>query len=104
MIQAVTFDFWDTLVIDDSDEPARAARGLPTKVETRRQLFVEEVLRHQPGVSPGRAAQALQQALTAFGTARPRSRSGCARPSRCWASAPPPALTPWWPPGKTWRS
>jgi len=67
VIQAVTFDFWDTLVIDDSDEPARAARGLPTKVETRRQLFVEEVLRHQPGVSPGRAAQALQQALTAFG-------------------------------------
>ena len=34
MIQAVTFDFWDTLVIDDSDEPARAARGLPCLLYT----------------------------------------------------------------------
>lgn len=66
MVQAVTFDFWDTLVIDDSDEPARAARGLPTKVEARRRRFVEEVLRHQPGLSADRAAQALSQALAAF--------------------------------------
>lgn len=66
MIQAVTFDFWDTLVIDDSDEPTRAARGLPTKVAARRQSFVDEVLRHQPGVGADRAAQALQKALAAF--------------------------------------
>ena len=28
MIEAITFDFWDTIAIDDSDEPKRAALGL----------------------------------------------------------------------------
>ena len=28
MIKGVTFDLWDTMVRDDSDEPVRAARGL----------------------------------------------------------------------------
>ncbi len=35
-IRAVTFDFWDTLVHDDSDEPKRAALGLRDKREERR--------------------------------------------------------------------
>ncbi|MCP4360187.1 MAG: hypothetical protein GY796_19440 [Chloroflexi bacterium] len=39
MIKAITFDFWDTLVFDDSDEPKRAALGLPGKAETRLQLL-----------------------------------------------------------------
>ncbi len=39
MATAVTFDLWDTLIIDDSDEPVRAARALPTKRETRRRLL-----------------------------------------------------------------
>ena len=37
-IKAVTFDLWDTLVADDSDEPKRAARGLRSKREERRHL------------------------------------------------------------------
>jgi len=34
----VTFDLWDTVFIDDSDEAIRAERGMPTKFEARRQL------------------------------------------------------------------
>lgn len=39
MIKAVTFDLWDTLVHDDSDEPKRAARGLGSKRDERRHLL-----------------------------------------------------------------
>ncbi len=35
-IKAVTFDLWDTLVADDSDEPKRKAKGLRSKREERR--------------------------------------------------------------------
>jgi FMN phosphatase YigB (HAD superfamily) len=49
-IEAVTFDFWDTLVIDDSDEIERARRGLPTKEVAREALFVESVLRASPAI------------------------------------------------------
>jgi hypothetical protein len=38
MIKAVTFDLWDTMVYDDSDEPERAARGLRSKKGERRHL------------------------------------------------------------------
>ncbi len=38
MIKAVTFDLWDTVIRDDSDEAKRAARGLPSKREARRAL------------------------------------------------------------------
>ncbi len=48
MIQAITFDFWDCIAIDDSDEPKRAAAGLPTKKVAREALFTEEVLAHHP--------------------------------------------------------
>lgn len=37
-IKAVTFDLWDTIVDDDSDEPKRAARGLRSKRDERRFL------------------------------------------------------------------
>jgi len=37
-IKAVTFDLWDTIVDDDSDEPKRAARGLRSKRDERRHL------------------------------------------------------------------
>lgn len=40
-IQAVTFDLWDTIVHDDSDEPKRAARGLPSKKAQRRKLVFD---------------------------------------------------------------
>lgn len=38
MIKAITFDLWDTVIRDDSDEPKRAARSLPSKREARRSL------------------------------------------------------------------
>lgn len=37
-IKAITFDLWDTVIRDDSDEAKRAARGLPSKREARRAL------------------------------------------------------------------
>jgi putative hydrolase of the HAD superfamily len=47
-IRAVTFDLWDTVFIDDSDEPKRAAAGLPPKTIRRRELVTEYLSRHQP--------------------------------------------------------
>jgi putative hydrolase of the HAD superfamily len=35
-VRAVTFDLWDTLVNDDSDEPKRKERGLRSKKDERR--------------------------------------------------------------------
>lgn len=37
-IRAVTFDLWDTIVDDDSDEAERSARGLRSKRDERRHL------------------------------------------------------------------
>ncbi len=48
MIQAVTFDLWDTLVHDDSDEPKRKALGLRSKYDERRHLLWEAIQSHQP--------------------------------------------------------
>lgn len=47
-IGAVTFDLWDCLFADDSDEPKRTAAGLPAKPEMRRQLVHEYLSRHEP--------------------------------------------------------
>ena len=38
-IKAVTFDLWDTMVDDESDEPKRAAKGLRSKRDERRHLI-----------------------------------------------------------------
>lgn len=45
-IGAVTFDLWDCLFIDDSDEAKRAAAGVPTKRIARRDLAHEYLRRH----------------------------------------------------------
>jgi putative hydrolase of the HAD superfamily len=47
-IKAVTFDLWDTVIFDDSDEPKRAQMGLPPKPEQRRILVHQYLNRHQP--------------------------------------------------------
>ncbi len=60
MIQAITFDFWDTIAIDDSDEPKRAALGLPSKAEARIELFAEQVTKNHPQISYTQAAAAYQ--------------------------------------------
>lgn len=38
-VRAITFDLWDTIVHDDSDEPKRRARGLRSKREERRHVL-----------------------------------------------------------------
>lgn len=47
-IKTVSFDLWDTVFIDDSDEPKRAAAGLPTKAVQRRALVRGFLERHGP--------------------------------------------------------
>lgn len=46
MIEAITFDLWDTLIHDESDEPRRASLGLLPKREARRGLVYEALSRH----------------------------------------------------------
>ena len=40
-LKALTFDLWDTLVADDSDELERARRGLRSKRDERRALVLQ---------------------------------------------------------------
>ena len=47
-IQAITFDLWDTVFIDDSDEPKRKAQGLAPKPVERRNLVHQFLERHEP--------------------------------------------------------
>jgi len=47
-IGAVTFDLWDCLFCDDTDEPKRAAAGRPPKPVERRQLVHEYLSRQTP--------------------------------------------------------
>lgn len=51
-VRAVSFDLWDTVFIDDSDEPKRARMGLAPKPVARRELVRLFLGRHQ---SVGRA-------------------------------------------------
>ena len=66
MIEAVTFDFWDTIAVDDSDEPKRRRLGLPSKADARVQLFVDHIGRCYPEIAPQRAAEAYRQANDRF--------------------------------------
>ncbi len=66
MIKAITFDFWDTIVHDDSDEPKRAAQGLATKVETRLQLLGAEIIQHHPHLTPKQVKAAFDHANMRF--------------------------------------
>ena len=47
MIKAITFDLWDTIFIDDSDESKRKAAGRLSKKEERRQLVYEYAKKHK---------------------------------------------------------
>lgn len=46
-IGAITFDLWDCLFCDDTDEPKRAAAGRPPKPVERRSLVHESLSRHK---------------------------------------------------------
>ncbi len=45
-IAAVSFDLWDTVFDDESDEAARAQQGLDSKLETRRRMLLAAVQKH----------------------------------------------------------
>ncbi len=47
-IKAITFDLWDTLVVDDSDEAKRAEQGLRSKFDERRHLLWEALNDTEP--------------------------------------------------------
>ena len=47
-IRVVTFDLWDTVFVDDSDEPKRLRQGLPPKPVERRELVHRFLSRHAP--------------------------------------------------------
>lgn len=47
-VKVITFDIWDTIVIDDSDEPKRKAMGLHPKPVARRELLHEFLSRQEP--------------------------------------------------------
>ncbi len=47
-IKAVTFDLWDTMIDDQSDEPKRRKRGLRSKAEERPHLVWEALNRESP--------------------------------------------------------
>ncbi len=47
-VKAVTFDLWDTIISDESDEPKRAALGLKSKLQTRHDLVLDALNRHAP--------------------------------------------------------
>jgi FMN phosphatase YigB (HAD superfamily) len=65
-IRGVTLDFWDTIVRDDTDEPKRAARGLPSKAEARVGSFVSEVCAHHPSMDAATVRQGLETANARF--------------------------------------
>jgi putative hydrolase of the HAD superfamily len=48
MIKAVTFDLWDTIIHDDSDEKRRAEMGLRSKRDERRHLVWEAIQDTRP--------------------------------------------------------
>ena len=47
-LKAITFDLWDTIVHDDSDEAKRTAQGLRSKKAERRHLLWEALNRQSP--------------------------------------------------------
>jgi putative hydrolase of the HAD superfamily len=67
-LKAVSFDLWDTLVDDDSDEPKRREKGLRSKPEERRHLLWESLNRQQE-VPLGEVSAAFDAADDAFNQA-----------------------------------
>jgi len=47
-LKAISFDLWDTLVVDNSDEAERKARGLRSKRDERRYLTWDALNTHAP--------------------------------------------------------
>lgn len=65
MIKGITFDLWDTVFIDDSDEPKRRAAGRASKAVERRQLMHRFLAHHQP-IDPATVEVVYNAADAAF--------------------------------------
>ncbi|MCG3195592.1 MAG: HAD family hydrolase [Candidatus Omnitrophica bacterium] len=65
-IQAITFDLWDTLIHDDSDEPKRAAQGLEPKALARPRTVYEALKPHHPDLDFATVELAHRVATSAF--------------------------------------
>jgi putative hydrolase of the HAD superfamily len=65
--KAITFDLWDTLIDDESDEPKRATQGLRSKFDERRHLVWEALNEIEP-VDMERVRLAYATADAAFRT------------------------------------
>lgn len=65
MIKAITFDLWDTVIHDESDEPKRQAQGLRSKRDERRHLVWDALQREAP-ISHPTVASAYEVADAAF--------------------------------------
>lgn len=61
----VTFDLWDCVFVDDSDEPKRKAAGRPTKREERR-ILVHQALSRQSPISRDKVDLAYDVTDAAF--------------------------------------
>ncbi len=66
-IKAISFDLWDTIVHDDSDEPKRKACGLLSKKEQRRNLLWQ-ALCQSTSISLAQVSMAYDVADAAFNT------------------------------------
>ena len=66
-VQAVTFDLWDTIVDDDSDEPKRQSQGLRSKKDERRHLLWD-ALNSQQSIPLEAVSLAYDVADAAFNT------------------------------------
>ena len=64
-LKAVSFDLWDTIIDDDSDEPKRRAKGLRAKPQQRRHLLYQALNGHQP-VTEQQVNAAFDAANAAF--------------------------------------
>lgn len=64
-IKAITFDLWDTIIADESDEPKRLALGLKRKPDARHDMVLEALGRHAP-ISSDELALAYRVANAAF--------------------------------------
>jgi putative hydrolase of the HAD superfamily len=64
-VKAVTFDLWDTIIHDDSDEPKRKVMGLRSKKAERRWLVWDALNRQNP-ISESQVTLAYDVADAAF--------------------------------------
>lgn len=66
MIKALTFDLWDTIVVDDSDEIERKKKGLRSKSEERLHLLTEEIQKHHANIAKDKIASVFKVANDKF--------------------------------------